>query len=226
MSIIKNYLKATPLIKAVTSTYLSPEQFLQLYKAATDEERRILLRHVVRFNTPYVFRDKPLLYEYIRQYLADILQLEVQDVLLIGSAKTGFSMSTDQYGKAFSSKSDLDFTIVSKPLFDILCNEYHTWHELYTNGQEKPSIAEQNYWDANINTLERTIDRRFIDTTKLPNRMCCPTNMMINNAMYLIKTKLELPFQITISHASVRVYNDINAFYRQLKINTNRLLPE
>ena len=104
MSIIKNYLKATPLIKAVTSTYLSPEQFLQLYKAATDEERRILLRHVVRFNTPYVFRDKPLLYEYIRQYLADILQLEVQDVLLIGSAKTGFSMSTDQYGKAFSSK--------------------------------------------------------------------------------------------------------------------------
>lgn len=49
---IGKYLYSSPLVKSVNSTYLSSEQFLELYRSVSSEvERKLLLRHVIRFNT-------------------------------------------------------------------------------------------------------------------------------------------------------------------------------
>lgn len=223
---IGKYLYRSPMVESVNSTYLSSAQFLDLYRSASSEvERKLLLRHVIRFNTPYVFKDCPLVYEQIRHYLSELLEIEVADVMLIGSAKTGFSMSTAEYGKGFSEKSDLDFTIVSSRVFEALKEEYGIWREKYMNGIVMPrNETEQKYWDGNLSVIQRNISRKFIDSNKLPNRECCPKTKLINDAMYRITVKIKEKFGISVSHASVRIYSDLNAFYDQFKLNTDYLI--
>ena len=224
---IRKYLSTSHIVESVNSTYLPSKQFLELYQLANFEvERKPLLFHVIRFNTPYIFKDNPLVYEQIRLYLSERLNLEVADIMLIGSAKTGFSMSPDEYGKAFSEKSDLDFTIVNQHLFEQLKDEYINWRNLYLI--EKRIVpnndTEQRYWDENLKVVEKNINNGFVDTRKLPNRNCCPIVKDINHSMWLIPERLRKCFNMTVAHASVRVYKDQQSFYNQFKRNTDCLL--
>ena len=42
--------------------------------------------------------------------------------------------------------------------------------------------------------------------------------------MYRITEKIKDKFGISVSHASVRIYSDLNAFYDQFKLNTDYLI--
>lgn len=174
----------------------------------------------------FVFRDIPLLYEQIIQYLSDLLSIESGSVKLIGSAKTGFSVSpSPNYGKIFTENSDLDFTIINEAVFGALCKEYEAWKAAYIRNDILPrSGKEKKYWDDNIVLLERNIGRGFIDTYKIPNREMCPITKNINNAMYLIPLKLDEYYNIKVSKASARVYKSYNLFRQQLKLNTDQIL--
>lgn len=224
---IVKYLYVCPSIEAIKSTHISAEEFIKLYRSTDSElDRKLLLRHVIRFNTPYVFKARPLIYEQVKNYLADRLGLEVSEVLIIGSAKTGFSMSPNEYGKAFSEKSDLDFTIVNNNLFQQLKDEYNIWRNLYVNEKSitPNNETERKYWNENIKVVGNNINNGFIDPRKLPNRKCCPKVKDINDSMWLITERLKSIFNITVSHSSARVYKDLQSFYLQFKRNTDRLL--
>lgn len=227
MAKISKYIYNSDLIEGVKSTYLSPDQFKDLYQSLESEfDKRILLRHLIRFNTPYVFKDCPLVFEQVRHYLAQLLHIDVSGILLIGSAKTGFSMSPDTYGRQFSEKSDLDFTIVDSSVFDSLKAEYWEWRTKYTIEKSvfPRSEKEKGYWDNNISGVERTIKRGFIDTRFIPNLECCTNTRNINESMYRMKIRLDDTFNIKISHASSRVYKDLPSFYRQFSLNTDRII--
>ena len=106
----------------ISSIYTSSEQFKVCYERLIGLEQNSLISHVIVNNTPFVFKDIPLLYEQIIQYLSDLLSIESGSIKLIGSAKTGFSVSpSPNYGKIFSEKSDLDFTIINEVVFEKLC---------------------------------------------------------------------------------------------------------
>lgn len=128
-------------------------------------------------NTPYIFKDRPLIFEKIKEYLSNLLSVELHDILLIGSAKTGFSLSTDNYGRPFNDKSDLDFTIINETLFQSLKADYDNWKRKYTVEEtiSPTNLTEKGYWDENVKVLKRNLNRGFIDTYKLPNMECCPT---------------------------------------------------
>ena len=116
---IKKYLNISKVCMEINSTYTSPEIFKKCYTSLEGIEQKSLITHVIIKNIPYLFRDKPLLFEQIIQYLSDSLDIEGESIKLIGSAKTGFSVSPPPcYGKKFSDKSDLDFTIINNTLFD------------------------------------------------------------------------------------------------------------
>jgi len=222
---ISDYLHVSQDCKNVKMLYITPELFKEYYNKLEGYERYSLLSHIVIKNIPFVFKDTPLLFEQIIQYLSSLLDLEYDDVKLIGSAKTGFSVSPEpDYGKMFSSKSDLDFTIINEKLFCKLENEYNSWKEAYNNNLITPKDSEKHFWDLNIPHLQKTITRGFVDTNKIPTREICPYIQKINNAMYLIKVKLEEYHNIVISRASVRVYKDHNSFCKQLILNTNKAL--
>ena len=125
---ISKFIYDSDMVNSVNSIYMTPEHFINSYKSITSElERKFLLRHIIRFNVPFIFKDKPLVFEQIRSYLSHLLHLEVGDILIIGSSKTGFSMSPKEYGKPFGEQSDIDFTIVNQRLFEQLEREFLIW---------------------------------------------------------------------------------------------------
>lgn len=221
---ISHYIKSTPAIKEVTGTYVSPDLFLKLYFESDPEDAATLLRHVMQNNTPYAFKDHPLIFEKVKEYLSDRFQLQHHEILLIGSAKTGYSFSPDSYGRSFSENSDFDFTIISESLFNLLRDDFEDWGNRYlVEKSVQPKETEKKYWDQNIDNVAKTCNRGFIDTYKLPNRGCCPTAMKVNDALSKITIRLKSEFGITNGKASARVYRDNEAFARQLSLNTKCL---
>lgn len=223
---ISKYLKMSNEGMSIDSVYVSPEKFKTSYGKLAGAELKSLISHVIVNNTPFIFKNVPLLYGQIVQYLSDLLNIGPESIKIIGSAKTGFSVSPPPgYGKLFSEKSDLDFTIINEDVFSELGEEYVEWKNAYTGGIISPRTDyERKCWDDNIMLLEKNISRGFIDTYKIPNREMCPMTKTINNAMYLIPYKLDEYYKIKISKASVRVYKSYDLFWRQLKLNTDQIL--
>lgn len=226
MKNIYKYLKISNKCLQLNTTYTSSDEFQIYYKELVEFEQKSLISHIIIHNTPFAFKDIPLLYEQVIQYLSDLLNIESETIKLIGSAKTGFSVSPPpKYGKLFSEKSDLDFAIINEVIFNKLCNEYIHWKDAYNHMTILPKTDyEKKCWDNNMVLLKKNIERGFIDTYKIPNREICPTTKSINNAMYLIPLKLNEYYNIKVSKASVRVYKNYDLFWRQLKLNTDQIL--
>lgn len=224
---ISNYLKLSQEANAINEIYILPSEFKRRYKNLDGMERDAFISHIILNNLPYVFRTKPILYEMIVKYLSDILDVNSNFIYLIGSGKTGFSISpgTD-YGKNFSENSDLDFTIVDKVLFNKLAKEYELWSKAYlVEGKCCPKNArEKSYWDENVWRLKKNIIYGFLDTYKIPNIEICPEVKKINNSIYLITQKLNEYHQIKVKGISVRVYQDDESFINQLSLNTRKCM--
>ncbi len=224
---ISNYLKLSKEANTINDIYMLPSEFKCKYKNLEGLERDALISHIILNNIPYVFRSKPILYEMIVKYLSDILEVNSNFIYLIGSGKTGFSISPGaDYGKIFSESSDLDFTIVDKILFDKLAKEYELWSKAYlVDGKCYPkNEREKSYWDENILRLKKNIINGFLDTYKIPNIEICLEVKKINNVIYLISQKLNEYHQIKVKGISVRVYQDEESFINQLSLNTRKCL--
>ena len=61
----------------------------------------------------------------LRVRISRQFDIEASSVILVGSAKLGFSPKPGQYFKPFSDKSDIDIAIVSEQLFTQI------WHEVF-----------------------------------------------------------------------------------------------
>lgn len=227
MGEIRQYIKLSEKAKTITKLYEEPIRFFENYFELEPLEQQSYINHLIVNNIPYAFKHIPLLFEQIVQYLADEIGLNYSDIKLIGSAKTGFSISPKpNYGNPFTDKSDLDFSIINENLFMNLTIEFEHWIELYTNGKIEPKKAEEKYWDANLESVKRSIKRDFIDTYKIPNRNMFPITQKINNSLFLIIFKLNEYHGIKNSKTSIRVYKDWDAFYKQLRINTEFVLSK
>ena len=76
----------------------------------------------------YVFRESPNLLESFTGHLFDELGFGPENVRIVGSAKVGFSLSLDNFPRAFSDTSDIDVLIVNEALFDQIWFNILTWH--------------------------------------------------------------------------------------------------
>lgn len=225
MANIKSYLKLSEKAEKITGTFTTPTNLLSTYLELEVLEQKSYINHFIINNNPFIFEDIPLLYQQIIQYLSEELKVENADIKLIGSAKTGFSISPEpNYGKPFSEKSDLDFTIFNESLFIELENEFYLWAEEYKNGNLLPRESEIKYWEDNLNIVQKNLNRGFIDTYKIPNRNLFPLTMKINNILYLIQFKLNEFYGIKSSKGSLRVYKNESLFLNQLKLNTEFIL--
>lgn len=224
MSNIKLYLSLTSKALSVNNIYEEPGRFKDTYLALTSVEFASYIRHVFVDNTPYMFREVPLLFKNIIYYIAEELNLDYHDVLLIGSAKTGFSMSPDSYGKKFSENRDLDFTIINEKLFSRLEIEFGLWKEQYIHDLLVPNEIEKKYWNDNLIRVPKNLDKGFIDSTKIPNKELFKLTRQINQMLYLILYKLKEYYNIKNKKASIRIYKNWECFQKQLILNTNNIL--
>lgn len=196
-----------------------------LYNKLTETEQISLINHYIVENHPYAFRLIPLLFDQIIQFLGKELDVPIESVKLIGSAKQGYSIDPKQYGMLFSENSDMDFTIVDTALFQKLKEDFESWQHAYYSKIVSPrNKKEEFYWNDNINRLPNNIKRGFIDHHKIPLLFStCPTNNRINDVLYRVQKNLSL-FNIETKRVTLRVYKDFISFNKQIKINTDHCM--
>lgn len=213
--------------KEFKTLYLDSTELLNLYPSLSEDEKEIVINHYIINNPPIMFESLPLEFDHIKRIVANSLQIDMQEVILIGSSKVGFSISPDSYGVPKKEKTDLDLAIISDELFNLLKKDFDVFKNYYKKGCiiPSPTPKEQTYWDENKRVCTKTISRGFIDSNKIPNRDCCPHAQTTNQVMYVIVKELK-DSNFEISHASARIYKDWTAFRHQLKLNTDYCINE
>lgn len=66
----------------------------------------------------YAFSSRPGDLDVLRRHLVTRLKVSNERIVVVGSAKTGFSLSPDSFPRAFGSASDIDVVVVDEALFD------------------------------------------------------------------------------------------------------------
>lgn len=223
---IRDYINLSKTANSISNSFSVPGDFKEYYKTIGNNEKKSLVRHFIVNNSPFAFKDKPILYEQITQYIADKLQISPTEVKLIGSAKTGFSISPlPDYGKAFGQHSDLDFSIVNEELFMKLEDEFNDWaHQYKLNSIVATNQTEQRYWFQNLESVPRQLNYGFIDTHFIPNREQFITTRKINNSLWLIQKYLNDVHSIKVKKASASIYKSWYSFAGRLNRNTNNVM--
>lgn len=221
---IIDYIKLSPKAKSVTDLYTTPELFLKNYFELEELEQKSYIHHIIINNVRFAFKENPLLYENITQYLGDKLRISKNQIKLIGSSKTGFSISPNpDYGKVFSENSDLDFAIIDESVFLESVKEYKQWKKNFEDGKY-PKEIQNKYWSDNFTNLKFQSKKGFIDTYKIPNYLEFKTTQSLNNSLSLIVANLQTHHDIKIKNASARIYKDWDTFFKQLRLNTESVL--
>jgi hypothetical protein len=212
----------------IREVHTDPAEFLRNYREIPTLEKQAYITHFIVSNGVYLFKDKPILFERIIQYLSDNLNVAPVNIRLIGSAKTGFTISPEEFGKPYiSENSDLDFSIFDQSLFTKLEDEFSRWSTAYSSGDISPrNDHEEYYWNANREHVPRILKKGFIDTNKIPNLSQFPITRKLNSSMFTIVNHLQALYSIRTKKATLRVYKDWNVFIRQLKLNTEYVLNQ
>lgn len=77
---------------------------------------------------PYAFLMQPAAMGVLRKHLAGQLGIAPDDIVIIGSAQIGFSLSPDNFPRAFTKDSDIDVLLVDAKMFDAIWNTLLAWH--------------------------------------------------------------------------------------------------
>jgi hypothetical protein len=75
----------------------------------------------------------------LKNRVAAHYQLHISEVLIVGSAKTGFSIAPDKRYRAFGETSDIDVVICSSGLFDAFWKDVFDY---WTRGETWPALGD------------------------------------------------------------------------------------
>jgi hypothetical protein len=197
-------------------------------------ERRGFVRAWLSEGVPAVFRENPMVYEMLREWLARNLAMDLEtridpkDVTLVGSARLGYSLAPyPRFGRPFGADSDLDFALISSSLFDAVAIDFQTWCKDVKQGETKPQTAkETTFWPQNMRVIEQQIRRGFIDPKKIPNRHGYRSVKRLNSTMArLLNVISAAPSAPRVRSSSVRVYRHWESFVSQVCLNLNQAIP-
>ncbi|MBI3408969.1 MAG: hypothetical protein HY040_11515 [Planctomycetes bacterium] len=127
-------------------TFPTVKAFTELLQSTRDSELEKLVTGVVFPGLPFVFEGDPPAYDRMRTHLAVRLGIPVQDIIVIGSGKSGYSLAPDSFPNQYSAtRSDVDVLMVAEGLFDAIWYSVLEWHYFVhtrnMNGDEKRWVA-------------------------------------------------------------------------------------
>jgi len=207
---------------------LYPDSFFlkDIYAKTKPAERLGIIRLWITEGIPYAFREHPLLYEEIRDFIAKRVNVHTKDITIVGSARIGYSLSKDEWGRPFNINSDFDFTIVSNDLYKKIVHEFQRWVKDIELKQVLPEdVREMGRWLYNIQYLDEKILTGFIQMKLIPYHINYPTVKKCHDTIWLLKKRLQSTQTAPrVSDASIRVYSNWKACINQLRINFNSAL--
>jgi hypothetical protein len=101
--------------------YLTKDDLLNYLRARRRSE---LIKEHLLGGLPFVFRDNEAAYRNFASVLSAQFVTPREDICIIGSARTGFSLDPERFGAPFSGASDVDTIVVNAERFD------KAWYEL------------------------------------------------------------------------------------------------
>ncbi|OOE04644.1 hypothetical protein BO219_04415 [Anoxybacillus kestanbolensis] len=72
----------------------------------------------ILFGTPFVFKNNEDKYYFLKREIANFFGTSTSNVIMVGSAKLGFSIAPQKLWKLLDDDSDIDMVIISEELFD------------------------------------------------------------------------------------------------------------
>ncbi len=87
-----------------------------------------LIQQHIFSGVPFVFRQRPLDSNTLVRHLRSHLPLNDDDVIIVGSAKIGFSLGPDTFPRQFSDDSDIDVAVANQELFDMIWTTMLKWN--------------------------------------------------------------------------------------------------
>lgn len=202
-------------------SYPTPQEIKDAFFTANEEERFGIIRLWITEGIPHAFKNEPLLYEEIRQFISTGVNVHSKEVTLVGSGRIGYSLKKEVWGRPFTNKSDLDFTIISNVLYSKLVNDFQKWVGDIESKKLKPKTAnELKAWLGSIDVVNRNIPKGFIYTKNLLPYSEYPTVRKCYSTMNMLQERLSKTNNApNVSDASIRVYSDWKSCIRQLNIN-------
>jgi hypothetical protein len=211
----------SPACDDLRDIYPSSEVLRKVYIETSDIERFGIIRLWMTEGIPYAFKENPLIYEEIRNFIAKGVNVESKEVSIIGSARIGYSLSKKEWGRPFNENSDFDFAIVSNRLYAEIVQDFQKWITELKNGNVLPkNHKEMEFWLINIEQLDKQIPKGFIQTNMIPYHIKLPVVKKCYDAIWLLKKRLgKTNTAPKVADASIRVYSSWNACIRQMHIN-------
>jgi hypothetical protein len=95
-----------------------------------------VLRDYVFSGDPYAFLEQPSALANLRAHVSKALRVDEKNIVIVGSAQVGFSLSPDNFPRRFTDGSDIDVVVVDERLFDTVWHTLLQWH--YPRRQNLP----------------------------------------------------------------------------------------
>ena len=103
----------------------SVEEFKTLLRQGAVE--RIVEEHIFGGDV-YIAKKHPRVLDTLRRHLCPLFGLDEQNVIIVGSAKIGFSLDPNSFPRRFTNSRDIDVLVVSETLFDTYWQTMLEWH--------------------------------------------------------------------------------------------------
>lgn len=150
--------------------YPTVDQFKELLLTKPLEN---IVAEYVFSGIPFVFRNQPNHLDALRQHLSEALRLTPKDILVVGSARIGFSLNPDRFPRQFLASSDIDVLVVDSRLFDKIWTTVLKWHYprkgLHLGGQDARWMGNMRkyiYWGAIVPSNVRYVGLSFPEILK------------------------------------------------------------
>jgi hypothetical protein len=87
-----------------------------------------VLQDYVFSGDPYAFSAQPNALPNLRAHVSRALSVDEKNIVVVGSAQVGFSLSPDNFPRRFTDGSDIDVVVVDERLFDTVWHTLLQWH--------------------------------------------------------------------------------------------------
>ena len=221
--------RTEPILRTIPSYQLRPEDLIRALSGKTSWSGEAFIRLWLTEGPPEVFRECPDVWEDLRSWLANRLQICPKDITIVGSARLGFSLSPPpKYGSKFGKDSDLDLALIDTATFEQFRQGFFLWVEEYANGSVSPrNETERKHWEANRDGGRGNFARGFFDANKLPNFPHYAIARHVNNAMWALTEKLRVtPSAPVPRKVSARIYKDWQSLVERVRFNLRNLLRQ
>ncbi len=198
-----------------------PDKLAQFARNCRDE-RELFVRLWLAEGIPYAFQEFPLLFQKSREWLANRIKVSTRDISVVGSAKIGYTLKpTNGTRPAFTGSSDIDYVIVSKPLFDRCAEDSMRFADDMNTGRIKPvTPAEKKWWPQDVDFITRNVPHGFVNSGKVPNQDRYGATQDMERAFWSLTVRLKATKDCpAFTKATYRVYETHDAFIQQATIN-------